>query len=459
MRRRSLPLSSVYRPASAGVFGPLQGTCDLEPLIQAQKALLSGQLQDRALHERTLALLTAAAQQAAGREPALARPPVDRNLVESAFALDVPPAPESAATAPGKRPGRLQHITWFIPAFEHPFGGVHTILRFADILRRRHGVRSLFVAYTRTHETALGLAARAASVFTEPLGEFRVLKDLEEVATLPPTDLAVATLWTSAYLALKHPRAGSRAYFVQDDESLFYASGTYQLLAAQTYRLGLYGIFNTQGLHASITHSYPMTGCWFEPTVDREVFHADRPPRTPRGPVRVIFYGRPSTDRNAFALGIASLRKFKEKLGDEVDIVCAGESWRPEDYGLSGRVRNLGVLPYEATGQLYRQCDVGLCFMFSRHPSYLPLEWMACGVAVVSNENPANHWLLQHERNCLLSAPLVDDVVEQLERVTRDAPLRAQLQRAGTERLARTSWEAEVNKVYSALCSRDGGRK
>lgn len=359
-------------------------------------------------------------------------------------------APARLATL--RRKGRLERITWFLPSFHHPYGGIHTLLRFADLLRERHGAQSELVIFNNPRVSPAEMEARVGVLYPKPPGTFRVLRGPEEVAELPECDLAVATLWESVYSVLAHPRAGVRAYFIQDYEPAFYPAGTYSGLAEQTYRLGLYGIFNTRGLHDTVVSQYPMEGCWFEPTVDRDVFHSRRAGRT--GSVRVFFYGRPAVERNAFELGIAALRRLKREFGPAVDIVSAGERWSPEQYGLQGVVTNLGILPYEKTADLYRGCDVGLCFMFTRHPSYLPLEMMACGVTVVTNDNPVNHWLLEHERNCLLAEPTVSCVTEQLARAVRDVDLRARVSSAAPARVLRTTWEAQVDSVFESLMGR-----
>ena len=138
------------------------------------------------------------------------------------------------------------------------------------------------------------------------------------------------------------------------------------------------------------------------------------------------------------------------ELGAAVEIVCAGERFNPEPYGLQGIISSLGVLPYEKTADLYRECDVGLCFMLTKHPSYLPLELMACGVTVVTNDNPATRWLLEHEGNCLLAEPTVSCVLEQLRRAVRDTALRARLSAAAAA-TGRTTWEEQVDGVVARL--------
>jgi GT2 family glycosyltransferase len=359
-------------------------------------------------------------------------------------------APEALAALRSR--GRVETATWFIPSFGHIVGGIQTILRFADHLRRRHGVRSTFIIYDQPDARAADYAAKAAVAFPEGVGEFRVLRNQDELASLPACDLAIATYWTSAFPVLRHPRAVVRAYFVQDDEPPFLAAGTQSALAEQTYGLGLYGIFNTEGLYDYAARQYGMEGVAFEPAVDGALFHGKRPAR--KGPVRVFFHGHPGNERNGFELGLAALAALKRELGAEVEILSAGADWNPESYGVRGLVTNLGVLPAERTAALYRECDVGLCLVFTRHPSSPPLEMMASGVTVIAHDNPAHHWLLKHGENCLLAAPTLTCVLEQLRRAVREPELRAGISSRASARMRQGSWEAAVDGVMDALLGR-----
>jgi O-antigen biosynthesis protein len=382
-----------------------------------------------------------------------------RRLFEHLPTLDVPDvgAVSKLLTQNGQAVRRtasgrgIRTITWLVPFFRHPYGGVHTILRFGDVLRRRRNVESRFVIYDNPHASAREAEARARVLFADAPGTFQVLRRREEITTLPPTDVVMATFWMSAYFAMRHPRAKARMYFVQDFEPLFYPAGTLYGLAEETYRLGLFGLFNTPGLRDFVVNHYPMEGLSFTPAVDHGIFHARGRPA--RDVTRILFYGRPSVDRNAFELGAAVLRDIKARFGDRVEIVSAGEIWDPERFGLGGVVKNLGVLPYESTGDLYRSCDIGLCFMFTKHPSYLPMEMMACGVAVVSNDNPANRWFYQDGVNALVSLPTLRGIGEQVARLVEDDALRRRLSDAGVQQLARTDWEKEILAVFDALGS------
>ena len=136
------------------------------------------------------------------------------------------------------------------------------------------------------------------------------------------------------------------------------------------------------------------------------------PLRPTGGPLRLFFYGRPGHPRNGFELAAAALKDLKSRVGDRVQIVCAGAPWNTHDYGLDGVIESLGLLDYRATGDLYRSCHMGFVMMMTKHPSYLPFEFMSCGGLLISNNNRANHWLLRDGENCLLapaSAPAIAD--------------------------------------------------
>ena len=111
-----------------------------------------------------------------------------------------------------------------------------------------------------------------------------------------------------------------------------------------------------------------------------------------RAPVTVFVYARPGHWRNCWEMASLALEELKRRLGDGVRIVTAG-AWATGE-GADDDIKHLGLLDYRATGELYRNSDVGLALTVSKHPSYLPLELMACGVPVVAFDNPWGHWIL-----------------------------------------------------------------
>jgi glycosyltransferase involved in cell wall biosynthesis len=349
-------------------------------------------------------------------------------------------------------------IQWFLPFFHHAyFGGVYTILRFADHLRREHGVESRFHIYD-ARGVAKEIAPKIAAAFpsladahvTSPGG-----RDHVAVEDLPPADAAIATLWTSVYALLRYPHASARFYFLQDYEPQFYAAGSAYALAEETYRLGIPGIVNTPGL-ADVYRSYGNPAVAFVPAVDLHRYHPPAQPRPNDGPVRVFFYARPTSQRNAFGLGLAALARVKERYGERVDIVCAGEVWNPGAYGVADRIRNLGVLKsLDEVADLYRSCDVGLALMMTKHPSYQPFEFMACGTATVSNHNPHTSWFLRDEQNCLLSPALPTQIAERIGRLVEDRDLRERIAKTAYAEIERVRWDEQIERVWRTLTKQD----
>lgn len=343
-------------------------------------------------------------------------------------------------------------IQWFVPAFHLVWGGgVNTLLRFADFAARQHGVQNRFCVFDSDDAFAVDrVRSRIGAAFPALAGSAVTPASQQ----LPECDLAIATAWESIWTLVRFDRARGKLVFVQDWEPDFYPAGSASAMLGQAARLGIPGIVNTPAL-ADVYRAEGNPAVSFVPAVDTERFHpaAQRPPAA--GPVTIFFYGRPRTARNAFGLGLAALRRVKRAYGQRVRIVCAGETWSPGQYGAADVLENLGMLDrIERVAELYRSCDIGLVFMLSRHPSYQPLEFMASGMATVTNENDHTGWLLSHERNALLAPPLPALVAEQIGRLIEDPALRERIADAGRETVSGVSWEEQFEAVWKTVCGR-----
>lgn len=352
--------------------------------------------------------------------------------------------PERVAADPAKRV-----CAWYLPYFDNPFyGGVMTILRLAENLKRRFGMEQRFLicgqADSATMQASLG------SAFPGLAGcEVIVLDSAEKIRSIPPSDYSVATLWTTAYVLLDVRNTGLKFYMMQDFEPAFYPAGSTYAQAELTYRFGFLGICNTKTLKEIYERDYGGSAVLLQPNVDSTVFHPDASARDDNAAVkRLFYYARPGTPRNAFELAAAALRKVKQRMGDRVQIICAGTGWDPADFGLADVVESVGLLPYRETPNLYRSCHAGFVMMMTKHPSYLPFELMACGTTVVTNYNEANTWLLRDGSNCLLSPPtancLSETLVYALENHADLASMRAT---ASDEMQHMSSWDDSLARV------------
>jgi glycosyltransferase involved in cell wall biosynthesis len=355
----------------------------------------------------------------------------------------------------------IRSIQWFVPWVPTVFlGGVYTILRFAAHFRREHGVESRFCIYDVPEDRARRMTADLRAAFPELAGAEVTFRD-------PPTggpsyshlrdcDAAIATFWPSAYPVLRFERAAAKFFFVQDFEPYFYPASSAFALAEETYRFGFPGIVNTPGLAAAY-RAYGNPTVSFTPAVELDRY---RPPdhARPDSPVRVFFYGRPSNARNAFGLGLASLAELKERYGPRVDVVCAGESWNPGQFGYADKVSNVGRLRnLQEVSDLYRSCHIGLVLMFTKHPSYQPFEFMASGMACVSNVNPDTAWFLEDQRNCLLSRPVPDAIAGRIGALVDDRELRDRITSTALEQVRSLRWENQIERVWRTITKLEDG--
>lgn len=335
-------------------------------------------------------------------------------------------------------------INWYVPFNENPFyAGVFTILRFASRLAESHAVNTRIVIYDQSDSKITALRRRIESYFPPLAGAV--------TASPLPNAVSVATFWKSAYV-ISQSSALARYYFIQDYEPLFYPAGTLYGLAEATYRLGLIPIVNTPGL-LNFLHSThgEIGGTSFVPTVDRSVYFPGQ--RSTSGPLQIMFYGRPGQTRNGFELGIEVLKSLKRQYGNRLRIVCAGADWSAREYGLEGVLENRGRLSSAAeVADLYRESDIGLCFMFSKHPSYQPFEMISCGCVVISNENEATSWFFKDGQNCVLAQPSVPDLVEKFRWLIENEGERRKISHEGPLHISSEDWPSVIDDT----CMRAG---
>jgi glycosyltransferase involved in cell wall biosynthesis len=346
-------------------------------------------------------------------------------------------------------------VTWFIPGIETPFyGGIHTALRIADRLVREHGVRARFACWQGGPEAFTRSALAAA--FPSLAGAELFIHDgsAERLAELPASDIGVATFWITAYQLAALPQVERKFYLIQDFEPAFYPAGTLYALTEETYRLGLFGICNTEHLADIYRHDFGGTAMGFTPAVDTAVFHArGRAQRRPGDPLTVFVYARPGHWRNCWELASVALGELKHRHGSRLRLVTAGAWQLGSDPEEPLFLTSQGLLDYASTADLYRGCDLGLALTVSCHPSYLPLELMACGTPVVAFDNPHGRWLLQDGENARLCELNASGLVEAVEELMDDPALRERLRAGGLRTVAagHADWDRALAGIHDYL--------
>lgn len=356
-----------------------------------------------------------------------------------------------------ERSADVSSATWFLPRFEHAlFGGVYTILRLMSWMTEHHGVEHRLVLFDGQIATDPEIRHMVREAFPN-LGDIDIVLPPRSgsvpIDELPATDIAVCSLWSSAYSLARFNSTAAKFYMVQDFEPSFYSAGTAFALAEATYRLGFAGLVNTPGL-ADVYAAYGNPTLPFVPAVDF-VVGDDPKPSAHGGPVQIVIYGRPSTDRNAFELIARASHHLKARYGDGIRIVSAGQDFDPAAFGLEGVVENLGLLrELQAVRKLYSDSDIGICFMLSKHPSYQPFEYLAARMAPVCNANLATEWLLRDGENCVITEPFPSCIAAAVGRLVDDPELRLKIASTGHEDVLAANWEVELSHIWRFITNR-----
>lgn len=359
---------------------------------------------------------------------------------------------DAIAAAHAEIPGRreVRTVNWFVPDIDMPFfGGFNTMFRIADKLAREHGVMNRFVVMTDPNPEFF-LSALVAAFPALAGSDVRFYDGSDEsIAAIPGADAAIATLWLTALHVAKAKGIGRKFYLMQDYEPNFYPASTLFAMAEQSYRLGLYAICNTVSMHTTYTQAYGGRAMYFTPAVDREIYHpAGRRHKAEDEPVTIFAYARDHF-RNCWELVYAGLAEIKRMHGDRVRIVVAGARYLPP----TADFVDLGLLDYRATGALYRDTDIGITMQVSRHPSYLPLELMASGAAMVVPTSEWFSWLFTDHENSVRSMGTVADVVAGLDELVRNAETRRRIAAAGIATIdeSHSDWDVALEGIYDYL--------
>jgi hypothetical protein len=224
-------------------------------------------------------------------------------------------------------------------------------------------------------------------------------------APLPvgPSDVFLATHWTTAQqVKAVLPNMGVKRFFylIQDFEPGFHPWSSNYALALETYSLDFIPIINERMLSDYLADQaigrfaepcFAAGALVFEPAVDASLFHpmpaAECAGRRSR---RLLFYARPTNQRNMLGIGLHALRAaiaagaFADAAW-EFGAIGARGSLPDLDLGDGHVLRPAPWEDYAGYARQLREADILLCPMLSPHTSYPVLEMAASGGIAVTN--------------------------------------------------------------------------
>lgn len=264
----------------------------------------------------------------------------------------------------------------------------------------------------------LGIEARIVALFKDPgipewtrlYTEPIIYKNENEMREhFPPTDIAVATLWTTAPFVnrlVKEGKARIGAYFIQDYEPWFFPESdtVSRQRVLQTYTMIPNRIVKSRWLAGMLaadgysTHQIPLgmdLGRYYPRDMD-----ISRPV--------ILSMVRPKTPRRGFSSIIAALAEVKKQRPD-VEIVLFGDRFLGS-YSIPFEFRNEGVvMDQNRLAELYSEATVFLDGSDFQGFGRCGLEAMACGAACVLTGAGGVMEYAVHGENALVVPPKKPD--------------------------------------------------
>lgn len=324
--------------------------------------------------------------------------PMDTNIAE------ITPYTFRKVDFPEKR------INLLVPSInpEHVFGGISTALKFFEELTEKTGFAKRIILVDAAPSDV------AKSNFSDRYTFVEAGEDsMERTQIVPYSDRAgksipvskndyfMFTGWWTAHCAQEayeefEEKEGIAPNiflnFIQDFEPGFYKWSSRYLLAEATYknRYPQIAMFNTGLLYDyfkqngfSFAHEFV-----FEPVLNANLkAHLDKIGDTVEKKKQILLYGRPGTERNAFTLIVAILKKWvwMQENVNEWEILSAGEMHEPVELGNGKEIRSVGKLTLDEYAQVLKESYAGISLMVSPHPSYPPLEMSVFDIKVMTN--------------------------------------------------------------------------
>ncbi|MDG3041599.1 rhamnosyltransferase WsaF family glycosyltransferase [Roseicyclus marinus] len=339
-------------------------------------------------------------------------------------------------------------IHWIIPDFQPGSGGHMTIfrmIRFLEMFGHRCKVWIEAPVFHKSGEAAWDTIVKHFQCIAAPV-------DFAENGLFEATgDAVVATGWTTAYLARAVTGFHERFYFVQDYEVEFHPTGSERLLAEQTYRFGLPCICASPWLERIMREKYGAWACHFHLAYDLEIYNpAETVAAEAATPLRIAVYARDHTARRCVTLSLMALEHLAA-LRDDFEVHFFGQTDLP--FGMvSFPAVNHGVLSAAKLADLYRSCDIGICFSGTNY-SLVPQEMMACGLPVVELDGDSTRAIFP-EGVVTLAGPDPVDIAGKIAGLLEDRALRARQAEAGRAWAAAFSWEDSARIVERSLRER-----
>lgn len=276
--------------------------------------------------------------------------------------------------------------------------------------------------------------------------------ETELLKQFPYTDVAIATLWSTAPLVaevVSSGKAKQAAYFVQDYEAWFFADkqSTARQRVKETYALINHRIVKSDWLKGMLAQD-GYRSHKIRLGMDLARFY---PRDVGKHRVTILAMARPGTPRRGFVQTCEALAKVKEVI-PEAQVVLFGAKGLKNEYILFDFRDEGVVVDPERLAFLYSEADVFLDGSEFQGFGRCGLEAMACGTAcVLTNVGGVTEYVRENENALLVPPSRPDAFADAILKLIRSADLRERLAVEGRRTAHQFCHKREARETLSFL--------
>ena len=341
---------------------------------------------------------------------------------------------------------RRLRLHWVIPDFSIGSGGHMTIFRIIHLLEQRGHDCTIWIDNPVMHKTTDTAYDDIVKHFTSVRAELRFTSEGFEQAR---GDIVFATGWQTVARVCAATGFAERAYFVQDYEPSFYAVGSQYLAAENTYHYDLACICASPWLATTLRDQFGRWTRHFWLAFDTRCYFPAPHARAKNTVLRIAVYARTCTARRSVELALLALEHLAAQ-GVAFHADLFGEVIEATRAPFPCTVH--GVLDAEALANLYRACDLGICFSTTNY-SLAPKEMMACGLPVLEIDRPSTRAIFPPDV-ITLTGPDPIRVARDMAALLADPKRRTRQVAAATAWIANFSWEKSAEMIEVAMTER-----
>jgi glycosyltransferase involved in cell wall biosynthesis len=340
------------------------------------------------------------------------------------------------------------HLHWVVPDFTIGSGGHMTIFRIIWHLEFAGHVCTIWIFNPCQHNTAEEYYNDIVKYFQPLRSQVHFCGEALWSAT---GDGIVATGWQTVSDVTRATGFKERFYFVQDHETHFHPTGSLSLAAELTYSEDLACICASPWLAELMSKKYRRwaRAFWLAYDAGDYFISPDHVDSDCGRLLRIALYGRISTPRRCVELAFLALEHLAA-AGESFEVHLFGGEVQPDFSRFPTTVH--GVMNANELGQLYRTCDIGICFSATNY-SLVPQEMMACGLPVIELNVPSTRRIFPEEV-ITLAGPHPIQIALDIKGLLHDSARRQRQREKALSWVAQFSWASAARSIYEALIER-----